>query len=46
MVFTSEPEFYLAGEFGVRIEDMLLFKGDGREPEVLSGKRARGPWDP
>lgn len=45
MTFTSEPGIYLVGEFGVRHEDILLVKEDG-EPEVLSGVRAKGPWDP
>ena len=45
MVFTSEPGIYLADKFGVRHEDVLLLKEDS-EPEVLSGRRARGPWSP
>jgi Xaa-Pro aminopeptidase len=45
MVFTSEPGIYLVGKFGARHEDVLLVREDG-EPEVLSGQRARGPWDP
>jgi Xaa-Pro aminopeptidase len=45
MVFTSEPGIYLVNKFGVRHEDVLLIKEDG-ELEVLSGHRARGPWDP
>jgi Xaa-Pro aminopeptidase len=45
MVFTSEPGIYLVDKFGVRHEDVLLVTPNG-EPEVLSGRRARGPWDP
>lgn len=45
MTFTSEPGIYLVYKFGVRHEDILLVKESG-EPEVLSGKRAVGPWDP
>jgi Xaa-Pro aminopeptidase len=45
MVFTSEPGIYLVDKFGVRHEDVLLVTEEG-EPEVLSGRRARGPWDP
>lgn len=45
MTFTSEPGVYLVGKFGVRHEDILLVKDDG-EPEILSGVRAKGPWDP
>lgn len=45
MTFTSEPGIYLEGKFGVRHEDVLLVREDG-EPDVLSGKRAIGPWDP
>ncbi|KAF2218942.1 peptidase M24, structural domain-containing protein [Elsinoe ampelina] len=44
MTFTNEPGIYLEGKFGVRHEDIYLVT-DG-EPEVLSGKRARGPYDP
>lgn len=46
MVFTSEPGVYLVGEFGVRHEDVLLVRGEAEEPDVLSGRRAQGPWDP
>ncbi len=35
MVFTIEPAIYIPGEFGVRIEDMVLVKRGGLE--VLSG---------
>ncbi|RDW59815.1 putative xaa-Pro dipeptidase [Coleophoma cylindrospora] len=45
MTFTSEPGIYLVDKFGVRHEDILLVKDDG-EPEVLSGIRAKGPWEP
>jgi Xaa-Pro aminopeptidase len=45
MTFTSEPGIYLVGKFGVRHEDILLVKESG-EPEILTGKRAVGPWDP
>ncbi len=46
MVFTSEPGVYLVGKFGVRHEDVLLVGVEGEEPQVLSGRKARGPWDP
>jgi Xaa-Pro aminopeptidase len=46
MTFTSEPGIYLVGEFGVRHEDVLLVKENGDGPEVLTGIRAVGPWDP
>lgn len=45
MTFTSEPGVYLVGKFGVRHEDILLVK-EGGEPEVLTGRRAVGPWNP
>lgn len=45
MTFTSEPGVYLVGKFGVRHEDILLVRESG-EPEVLTGRRAMGPWDP
>lgn len=45
MTFTSEPGIYLVDEFGVRHEDILLVKENG-EPEILTGIRAVGPWDP
>lgn len=35
MVFTIEPGIYLQGEFGIRIEDMILVTRQGCE--VLSG---------
>jgi Xaa-Pro aminopeptidase len=45
MAFTSEPGIYLVGKFGVRHEDVLLVKEDGL-PELLTGRRAVGPWEP
>ncbi|CAG8951236.1 hypothetical protein HYFRA_00007983 [Hymenoscyphus fraxineus] len=45
MTFTSEPGIYLVDKFGVRHEDILLVKENG-EPEILTGTRAVGPWDP
>ncbi|CZR66264.1 probable xaa-Pro dipeptidase [Phialocephala subalpina] len=45
MTFTSEPGVYLVDKFGVRHEDVLLVGKEGL-PEVLSGTRAVGPWDP
>ena len=45
MTFTSEPGVYLTNVFGVRHEDIFLVKEKGA-PECLSGRRARGPWDP
>ena len=45
MTFTSEPGVYIENVFGVRHEDVFLVKEDG-EAECLSGRRARGPWDP
>ncbi len=46
MTFTSEPGVYLVGKFGVRHEDVLLVGENDELPEVLSGTRAVGPWDP
>ena len=31
MIFSIEPGIYLPGEFGVRIEDLVLVTGDGCE---------------
>lgn len=45
MTFTSEPGIYLVDRFGVRHEDILLVKEEGL-PELLTGLRATGPWDP
>jgi len=45
MVFTSEPGIYLIDRFGVRHEDVFVVQ-DNDEPLVLTGHRARGPWDP
>lgn len=35
MIFSDEPGIYLAGRFGVRIEDLILVTADGHE--VLNG---------
>ncbi|KAJ5918146.1 hypothetical protein N7454_010521 [Penicillium verhagenii] len=45
MTFTSEPGIYLVDKFGVRHEDILLVQGD-ESPELLTGSRALGPWEP
>lgn len=45
MTFTSEPGIYLVDQFGVRHEDIFLVTEDG-DPELLTGTRAGGPWDP
>lgn len=44
MTFTNEPGIYLENVFGVRHEDIYLVT-EG-EAELLSGRRARGPYDP
>jgi Xaa-Pro aminopeptidase len=46
MAFTSEPGIYLVDRFGVRIEDVLAVREGEDGPDVLSGRRAGGPWDP
>ncbi|KAI1458951.1 Prolidase/Aminopeptidase P-like protein [Annulohypoxylon moriforme] len=45
MTFTNEPGIYLEGKFGVRHEDIYLVKEDG-DAELLTGRRAVGPYDP
>ncbi|KAK7910671.1 Prolidase/Aminopeptidase P-like protein [Apiospora marii] len=45
MTFTNEPGIYLEGKFGVRHEDIYLVREDG-EAELLTGRRAIGPYDP
>lgn len=40
MVLTVEPGIYLPGEFGVRIEDMVIIREDGVEVLTQSPKRA------
>ncbi|KAL8281680.1 hypothetical protein RB600_005219 [Gaeumannomyces tritici] len=45
MTFTNEPGIYLENRFGVRHEDVYLVREDG-EAELLSGRRARSPYDP
>jgi Xaa-Pro aminopeptidase len=45
MTFTNEPGIYLENRFGVRHEDIYLVREDG-EAELLSGRRARSPYDP
>ena len=34
MVFSIEPGIYLPGQFGLRLEDIVILRADG--PEVLS----------
>ncbi|KAI0814477.1 peptidase M24, structural domain-containing protein [Xylaria sp. FL0064] len=45
MIFTDEPGIYIEGKFGVRHEDVYLVRRIG-EPELLTGRRATGPYDP
>lgn len=45
MTFTNEPGIYLEMKFGVRHEDIYLVKEDG-EAELLTGVRAKGPYEP
>ncbi|KAH8882224.1 metallopeptidase family M24 [Thozetella sp. PMI_491] len=45
MVFTNEPGIYLEGNFGVRHEDIYLVTATG-DAELLTGQRARGPYEP
>lgn len=35
MVFSIEPGIYIPGRFGIRLEDIVILRGDG--PEILSG---------
>ena len=37
-VCSAEPGIYLAGKFGVRIEDCIIFKADGYENLATSPK--------
>lgn len=39
MVITVEPGIYLPGEFGVRIEDLLLIQPDGAEDLTHTPKK-------
>lgn len=45
MTFTNEPGIYLENRFGVRHEDIYLVT-DTDVAELLSGPRARGPYEP
>lgn len=45
MTFTNEPGIYLLDKFGVRHEDVYLV-GDTGDPELLTGRRAQGLFDP
>lgn len=45
MTFTNEPGIYLENRFGVRHEDIYLVTETG-DAELLSGRRARGAYDP
>ena len=39
MTFTIEPGIYLPGEFGVRIEDVVLINGNGKTEILNKTKR-------
>ncbi|CAD6886101.1 unnamed protein product [Tilletia laevis] len=43
---TAEPGIYLEGYVGVRLEDVILTNGAGKEAETLTNHRATSPWDP
>ncbi|KAF7881769.1 uncharacterized protein EAF02_006457 [Botrytis sinoallii] len=45
MAFTLEPGIYLEEKFGVRHEDVFVVRENG-EADILTGSRAKGPWDP
>ncbi|TGO10917.1 hypothetical protein BTUL_0122g00290 [Botrytis tulipae] len=45
MAFTLEPGIYLEEKFGVRHEDVFVVR-ENSEAEILTGSRAKGPWDP
>ncbi|KAM0810225.1 hypothetical protein AB5N19_10573 [Seiridium cardinale] len=45
MTFANEPGIYIEGKFGVRHEDIYLVKDNG-EAELLTGIRAKGPYEP
>ncbi|TGO35920.1 hypothetical protein BHYA_0141g00160 [Botrytis hyacinthi] len=45
MAFTLEPGIYLEDKFGVRHEDVFVVR-DNSKAEILTGSRAKGPWDP
>ena len=38
MISSAEPGIYLPGKFGVRIEDVLIFKAGGSENITCSPK--------
>ncbi|KAE8555812.1 hypothetical protein EYB25_000510 [Talaromyces marneffei] len=42
----ESPYMNKVNEFGVRVEDVVLVNGEDEEPTLLTGQRARGPWDP
>ncbi|KAE8224767.1 hypothetical protein CF319_g2395 [Tilletia indica] len=43
---TAEPGIYIEGYAGVRLEDVILTNGGGKEAETLTNRRATSPWDP
>ncbi|KAF9578305.1 hypothetical protein BGW38_005973, partial [Lunasporangiospora selenospora] len=44
MVFTNEPGIYIEGQYGIRLEDVVLVTKDGFE--ILSGDLAKSPNEP
>ncbi|KAF9435956.1 hypothetical protein BGZ76_005148 [Entomortierella beljakovae] len=44
MVFTNEPGVYVEGQFGIRLEDVVLVTEEGYE--ILSGALAESPYEP
>lgn len=45
MTFSVEPGVYVLGEFGIRLEDIVVVSKDGRSAELLSGALANGPLE-
>ncbi|RUS27192.1 Creatinase/aminopeptidase [Jimgerdemannia flammicorona] len=45
MTFSVEPGVYVMGEFGIRLEDIVVVTSDGEGVELLSGGLAKGPFE-
>jgi Xaa-Pro aminopeptidase len=43
MILSNEPGFYLPGQYGIRIENLLLTREAERQPDQSAVSRLRDP---